>query len=134
VAAIAPLPGSYDIVFDTPAGGKPGRFTFRVWTNDVTPPTARLLTRSVGKGMPIRVSITDAGSGVDPRSIGVTIGGTRPLLSFKSGVLRIQSSRLSAGKYTLHLVVSDYQEAKNMENVGPILPNTRSFSATVTVR
>jgi hypothetical protein len=30
--------------------------------------------------------------------------------------------------------VSDYEEAKNMENVGPILPNTRSFSATITVR
>ena len=32
------------------------------------------------------------------------------------------------------LAASDFQEAKNMENVGPILPNTRTFSATVTVR
>jgi hypothetical protein len=49
-------------------------------------------------------------------------------------VLRLESGRLSPGKYTLHLVVSDYEEAKNTENVGPILPNTRSLSAAVTVR
>jgi hypothetical protein len=38
------------------------------------------------------------------------------------------------GKHRLRFVVSDYQEAKNMENVGPILPNTRFVAATVTVR
>ena len=43
VAAIAPPPGKYDLVFDTPAGTKPGRFTFRVWSNDVTPPSIRIL-------------------------------------------------------------------------------------------
>jgi hypothetical protein len=32
------------------------------------------------------------------------------------------------------LMVSDYQEAKNMENVGPILPNTRTLAATFRIR
>jgi subtilisin family serine protease len=134
VGAIAPLAGVYDAVFDTPAGGKPGKFTFRVWMNDVTPPTVRLLTQDVRRGTPIRLALTDAGSGVDPRSISVDVGGVRPQTAFKNGVLSIPSSRLAAGKHSLHLVVSDYQETKNMENVGPILPNTRSFSATITVR
>jgi hypothetical protein len=29
---------------------------------------------------------------------------------------------------------SDYQETKNMENTGPILPNTRTLRATFTIR
>jgi hypothetical protein len=32
------------------------------------------------------------------------------------------------------LQVADYQELKNMENVPQILPNTRRFTATFTVR
>jgi hypothetical protein len=31
------------------------------------------------------------------------------------------------------MVVADYQETKNMEDVGPILPNTRNFTASFTV-
>jgi hypothetical protein len=34
----------------------------------------------------------------------------------------------------VRLTVSDYQETKNMEDVGPILPNTRTQQATVVVR
>ena len=101
----------------------------------MTPPTVRLLTRSVRRGSPIRVAITDAGSGVDPRSIGLSVDGRRPAsYRFKQGVLTVPTSGLSRGSHRVALVVSDYQEAKNMENVGPILPNTRTLSATVTVR
>ena len=32
------------------------------------------------------------------------------------------------------LSVADFQEAKNMEDVPPILPNTRTLRATVRVR
>jgi hypothetical protein len=134
VGAIAPAVGQYDVVFDTPAGARPGKFTFRVWINDVTPPAARLLTRTVRRGSPIRVALTDAGSGVDPRSIVLSVDGSRPRFTFKKGVLSVPSTGLTAGKHQLRLVVSDYQEAKNMENVGPILPNTRFVAATVTVR
>jgi hypothetical protein len=49
-------------------------------------------------------------------------------------VLTVPTAGLSAGTHRLTLLVSDYEEAKNMENVGPILPNTRSLAATVTVR
>jgi len=134
VGAIMPAPGSYDVVFDTPAGAKPGKFTFRVWLNDVKPPVVHLLTRVVRRGKPIRVAISDLGSGVDPRSIVLNVDALRPHTVFKRGVLSIPSASLSRGTHRLKLVVSDYQEAKNMENVGPILPNTRSFAATITVR
>jgi subtilisin family serine protease len=134
VGAIAPAPGAYDVVFDTPAGAKPGKFTFRVWLNDVKPPVVRLLTQAVRRGSPVRVAISDPGSGVDPRSIVLNIDALRPQAVFKRGVLTIPSTNLSRGTHRLRLVVSDYQEAKNMENVGPILPNTRTFTATVIVR
>jgi hypothetical protein len=58
----------------------------------------------------------------------------RPRFVFKQGVLSVPSAGLSSGKHNLRFLVSDYQEAKNMENVGPILPNTRFFAATVVVR
>jgi subtilisin family serine protease len=96
VGGIFPRPGDYDFVFDTPAGAKPGRFTFRVWVNDVTPPKIRLLGVSRGT---IRFSLVDRGAGI-----------------------------------RLTMTVSDFQESKNMENSGLILPNTAHFSRAVTVR
>ena len=38
------------------------------------------------------------------------------------------------GRHTIVVHASDYQETKNMENVPPILPNTATLRATVTVR
>jgi hypothetical protein len=135
VAAIAPNAGEYDLVFDTPAGTRPGRFTFRLWLNDVTPPSVRLLTPRVSAGAAIRFSVTDAGSGVDPGSIVAQIDGHTAAHTLSGGRLVLRShTRLAAGTHHVAVTVSDYQEAKNMENVGPILPNTRSFSATITVR
>ena len=41
---------------------------------------------------------------------------------------------LRRGRHTLRLLVSDYQESKNMENVHRILPNTRRLNTTFVVR
>ena len=45
VGAVLPDPGTYEFVFDTPTGAKPGAFTFRFWVNDTSPPSIRLLDR-----------------------------------------------------------------------------------------
>jgi len=37
-----------------------------------------------------------------------------------------------SGKHTIELLVSDYQETKNMEDVSRILPNTRDYTGTFT--
>ena len=134
VAAIAPAPGSYDLVVDTPAGTNPGAFTFRVWFDDTTPPSVRLLTRSTLPGRPVKLAVKDAGSGVDPGSIDAKIDGRVATISFAHGLLQLSGKGLGAGTHRIHLVVSDYEEAKNMENVGPILPNTRTFNGTFVVR
>ena len=128
VGAILPKPGAYDFVFDTPAGAKPGAFRFRFWINDSTPPRVRVL-RALGRF--IRLGITDAGAGVDPGSISLRVDGRQVPYSFTRNVLLVHTT---AGTHRVSVVVSDFQEPKNMEDVGPVLPNTRTFTARVRVR
>jgi subtilisin family serine protease len=132
--ALLPVPGDYAIVFDSvePAGS--GRFTFRFWINDVSPPTARLRRRSVVRGRDAVFAVSDSGSGVFPESITVTIDGRPVTPVFGHGLVRLPTARLAPGKHRVRLRVSDYQETKNTENVARILPNTRLVRATLTIR
>jgi len=134
VGAVLPQPGSYEFVFDTPTGAKPGTFAFRFWVNDTTPPSIRLLGSTVTAGQPIRLAVTDSGSGVDPRSLVVTLGGATARFKYAGGILSIPTSRLAAGRKRLTVTAADYQETKNMEDVGAVLPNTRVRHVTVTIR
>jgi len=135
-AAVLPKPGSYDVVFDTPSAARAGRFIFRFWIGDTTPPTARLLTPSVRHGGQLVVALADAGSGVDPESIEASASGrgTDIVYSAATGRATIRVPNLVPGHYRLVLTVSDYQEQKNTEDVGPILPNTRTLRVPFTVR
>ena len=132
--ALHPLPGTYHVVFDSPSASNAGRFRFRFWTNDVTPPTAELASRTVRAGAPLQVRVRDAGAGVDPRSIEATIGGRPVRATFRGGVIRIPTASLASGQHRLRVELGDYQETRNMENVARILPNTRVLSARITVR
>ena len=146
--AILPGRGSYDVVFDTPADGKPGPFTFRFWIGDTAPPTIALRSRAVNRGTPLVVRVADGGSGVDPDSLVVRIDGSdRPSVSVGasasvgdgapvgiSAPVRVRTAGLRRGRHTLFVQISDYQESRNMENVARILPNTRTLRARFTVR
>ena len=134
VGATLPLRHAYDLVFDTPVAGKPGTFAFRFWVNDTTPPRVRLLTPSVGRGRALRLAVRDGGSGVDPGSIVARIDGRASAFVYRNGVVSLTDTLLAAGKHRLSLSVADYQETKNNENVGPVLPNTRTYARTVTIR
>jgi subtilisin family serine protease len=132
---VSPAAGVYAVVFDSPTRGGAGRFRFRFWVNDTTPPKVRLLTSSVRAGGVLLASASDRGAGVDPRAVFVKID-SGPLLeaSYRSGRIRMPIGSLTRGRHQLMLQVSDYQECKNMENVPRILPNTTVVSATFTVR
>jgi subtilisin family serine protease len=134
VGAILPTPGEYDIVFDTPAGARAGRYTFRFWVNDTTPPAIRLLRRSLARGARVRLAVTDAGSGVDPGTLTATVDGRDARISFANGVASVTLGHATPGSHRLVVAASDYQEAKNMEDVGPVLPNTRTLRTTIVVR
>ena len=136
--AIRPAKGSYDIVFDTTGRARAGKFTFRFWINDTTPPRVRLLAQTLEAKRRIQLLVTDAESGVDPRSFVVLIDGKTPgqppAYDSKTGVVTIDRPGLAQGRHDLVFEASDFQETKNMENVPPILPNTAHLETTVTVR
>jgi subtilisin family serine protease len=122
-------PGTFDIVFDTRGNAQPGPFRFRYWVNDTTPPKVRIVS---AQDRSIDLSLTDAGSGVDPRSLEVILDG-RAIVSpdYKNGTLVIRTTR---GKHHVLIQVSDYQESKNTEDVARVTPNTTIVSGPVVVR
>ena len=94
----------------------------------------KLLTTVVPQSGPLRVSVRDAGSGVDPHSLTARVDSSKAALTYASGRVSIALGNLAKGRHVLQLTASDYQETKNMESFGGILPNTRFYSATFTVR
>jgi hypothetical protein len=110
--------------------------------NDVTPPSLQLLTTRVSAGRPTLVLHTlDTQSGVDPNSLAIGYQGilVAPVAYDPSTGLAVfplpsTAPALHAGAMTTRMISSDYQEAKNIETVGPsIMPNTRTASATLRV-
>jgi hypothetical protein len=136
VGVFRPAPGTYDLVFDTAARRAAGAFTFRFWVNDTSPPAVRLLTRTVAPGKPLLLSVRDRGSGVDPSTLlAVVDGGFRQVVWDKAhNLVGVRLPGLGHGSHKLVFTVSDYQEAKNNENGGVTLPNTRRLTATFSVR
>jgi hypothetical protein len=130
---ILPAAGAYDIVFDSLSAATAGAFAFRFWINDSTPPTVAFKTKRVKRRAPLVAAIADRGSGIDPASLVIQVDGRERHGSLAGGSVRIATAALRKGKHTLRLQVSDYQETRNMENVGPILPNTRIVRTTFVV-
>jgi subtilisin family serine protease len=134
-AVIRPAAGTYDIVFDSPTRAGAGRFRFRFWVDDTSPPRLRLRTPRVRAGGALIASAVDRGAGVDPRSVFFRFdGGVLRQARYRAGRIRIPADGLSRGRHRLTLQVSDHQEAKNMENALRILPNTGTLDATFVVR
>ena len=133
-AALAPTPGVYHVVFDSPTRAGAGPFRFRVWVDDISPPTLQLLGHTVRRGAPLRVRATDSGAGVYPGSIVARVDGQKVKAQLHAGVVELQTATLTAGTHRLRLQASDWQEAKNTENVARILPNTAILTVAFTVR
>ena len=127
---LQPAPGIFDIVFDTPARGRPGRFSFRLWEGDTTPPSVRVLGV---RGGALELRVTDSRSGVDPSSLVAHVDGQEHPLSYVSGRVRVSLKGVGRGRHTLAFTAADYQEAKNNENVRGILPNTRKLQRAFNV-
>jgi subtilisin family serine protease len=130
---ILPAAGAYDVVFDSPSAARAGKFAFRFWLNDSTPPAVALKTKRVRLGAPLVLAVTDRGAGIDPSSLVARVDGKEIRARVAGETVRIPTSALRKGRHTLRFQVSDYQETRNMENVGPILPNTRIINATFVV-
>jgi subtilisin family serine protease len=127
---IQPAPGTYTIVFDTPAHARTGAFSFRLWEGDTTRPTVLVLGVRA-RSLELRVS--DGGSGVDRTSLVARIDGEERALSYENGLVRIPVRGLARGRHTVTFTAADNQEAKNNENVRGILPNTRRLQRTFAI-
>ena len=108
-----------------------GPFTFRYWVNDTTPPTAAARCRARPRN----------GRGLDHRRR----LGRRPALdpAHRRRPHRRRCATRTAGAvvrsrppaaHSWSSPASDYQEAKNMEDVAKIKPNTATLERTVIVR
>jgi len=131
--AALPTAGAYDVVFDSPAPTDGGAFTFRFWIGDTTPPRLKLIST---RGSRFRARATDAGAGIDPFFVRLSIDGHRRPATYQAGKGLVTASLrgLKRGRHGFTLLVSDYQETKNMENVHKILPNTSRLHAAFRVR
>jgi hypothetical protein len=134
VSAFRPAPGAYDLVFDTASRRVAGPFTFRYWVNDTVPPAVRLLTGTVRSGAPLRLTVSDRGSGVDPTSMVARVDGKFRHIVYRGGRVEVRVGRLLPRRHTLVFSASDYQETKNTEDAEKTLPNTRRLVARFAVR
>jgi hypothetical protein len=72
------------------------------------------------------VHAVDNGAGIDPQYLRLSIDG-RPHSAHSDPARQVITAPLRGlkrGRHRFTLLVSDYQEPKNMENVPKILPNT----------
>jgi minor extracellular serine protease Vpr len=140
--AVFPIEKRYYISVDSgadPYTGQSyaGQYILRSWSNDVTPPQMRFLTRVVTAGRPLLAArVVDAGAGVDPLSLVVGYRRVLVLASYYdpfSGIalfgLPRQAPVIPRGKTSGAMQASDFQESKNVDQIGAnILPNT-SYSS-----
>jgi hypothetical protein len=82
------------------------------------------------------VGAVDNGSGIDARFVRLVVDGSLRSARYDAGQQLITASLrgLRRGRHTFRLLVSDYQETKNMENVPRILPNTSRLQGAFVVR
>jgi minor extracellular serine protease Vpr len=137
--AAFPRQGQFYVAVDSPAqlfSGRSlaGRYILRSWVNDVTAPSLQFLTTRVSAGRPTLVFRTfDSQSGVDPNSLTIGYAGILvaaasydPASGLAVFPLPTVAPALKRGTARMQMLSSDYQEAKNIDTVGPsIMPNTR---------
>jgi len=113
-----------------------GPYLLRSWRNDVTPPRFRFLTKVVSAGRPLLAGVaTDRGAGVDPLSLVIGYKRTLLLAALYDPVSGLAlwpldgAPKISLGRTRMIAIASDYQESKNLDQAGNLLPNTafRSF-------
>jgi hypothetical protein len=143
-----PHEGRYFVALDSradPSTDQPlrGEYLLHSWQNDVTPPRFTVLSKVVTPGRPLIAGIvSDRGSGVDPLSLVLAYKQTLLLAALYdpgSGLVLWAldgAPKIGAGKTPMLAIASDYQESKNLDQAGNVLPNSvfRGFGLRAVTR
>ena len=143
-----PHEGRYFVAVDSradPYTNQPlrGRYVLHAWQDDVTPPRFKFLTKVVGPGRPLLAGIvSDRGAGVDPLSLVIGYKQTLLLAALYDPATGLvlwaldDAPKLGLGKTPMIAIASDYQESKNIDQAGDLLPNSafRSFNVRAVAR
>ena len=135
VGAVLPTPGVYDFVFDTPTGAQP-RPVHVPLLDQRHDAARRQAAHADGHGRDAdssRRARRGSRRRSAARSPSMSARGSCPS-RYAHGTLSIPTSKAHTGRIRITVQASDYQELKNMEDVGPVLPNTRVVHAFVTAR
>ena len=144
-----PVQGQYYVAVDSGHDDFTGRsfagsYVLHSWLNDVDPPLAAMITRTVSAGRPTIVMRTlDLGAGVDPLSLVLSYGrvlvgavGYDPISGIAVFPLPDSVPALKAGRTPIVIAANDFQEDKNVDQAGEIetvLPNTTFLSTRLRV-
>ena len=131
--------GDYAVAVDSPRR-RGGAFRLRFWINDVTPPALGRL-RISRDARTLRIPITDAGSGVDPRYLECALveqdasvdRSCRPTWDARAGIATIRVARLRPGRYALAVRSGDYAESRDALaiSISPLHVRTRVIGLVV---
>jgi hypothetical protein len=116
-----------------------GRYVLRSWVDDVTPPSLGLLTTRVSTGRPtLAFRVRDTQSGVDAQSLAIGYKGMLVAAAAYDrdtgiAVFPLPSSvpALAAGTTRTRMIASDFQEAKNIDTIGPSSCPTRARTVSM---
>jgi subtilisin family serine protease len=119
-----------------------GKYVLNAWVNDLTPPAIQILTTRVTAGRPLIAAFAgDLQSGVDPLSLVINyenalVGASAydPTTGLVLFGIPDSAPAFKAGKTTMIMQASDFQETKNINSGGAsILPNTAFQRTKITV-
>ena len=131
---ILPAAGAYDVVFDSPSAATRRQVLVPLLAERLDAAYRRPpKTKRVQRGTPLGWRSPIVGPASTRRRSSSRSTATSVAASLAGSTVRVPTAALAKGRHTLRLQVSDYQETRNMENVGPILPNTRILQTTFVV-
>jgi subtilisin family serine protease len=110
-------PGLYTVAVDSATDKGAGPYRLRFWVNDLAPPVVKLLT-PILRSTPtahLRLSITDAESGVDASTVVGFVGTSALRLPYDpaTGIVSLRARSLKPGKYHIAVFATDYAQAKD---------------------
>ena len=127
-------PGTYHVVFDSPTAPTRARSASASGSNDVTPPSAPLVSARCARGAPphpCRATTGRASTHARSRRRSTA----EPVAGDPRGrEIRVPTRGLTAGSHRLRVELSDYQETRNTRTSRGSCRTRASLSARVTVR